>query len=298
MSESTDPSDRPDWPDWPADRCRRAGDAGPPDLPVLQPSAPPGDAPQQRPNFCTRCGAPWQPDWAVCPHCADSAAASVCPPRPADSAGPRRPVAAALSLYFTLLAFSTAAMILVLTEAAGEVAADVFISAAHSVVVLLWLIKLLPQVRSGLAEPGPALSYAVAVGLGCATALVAEVTVRFLVATIGIEEMKYSPPLIEAGFGWPMIVVLICVQPAVIEELAFRGAILGVLRDLLGTREAVIVSALMFMILHLAILSFPHLLLVGLALGYLRVRTKSLYPCMVMHFTHNLLVILAEATGI
>ena len=95
-----------------------------------------------------------------------------------------------------------------------------------------------------------------------------------------------------------MIVVLICVQPAVIEELAFRGAILGVLRDLLGTREAVIVSALMFMILHLAILSFPHLLLVGLALGYLRVRTKSLYPCMVMHFTHNLLVILAEATGI
>jgi membrane protease YdiL (CAAX protease family) len=64
------------------------------------------------------------------------------------------------------------------------------------------------------------------------------------------------------------------------------------------TREAVLISALMFMVLHLAVLSFPHLLVIGLVLGYVRVRSGSLYPCMLLHFTHNLLVVLAEMKGL
>ncbi len=37
--------------------------------------------------------------------------------------------------------------------------------------------------------------------------------------------------------------------------------------------------------------------LMGLCLGWLRVRSGSLYPCIAMHFTHNLLAILAEMGG-
>jgi len=42
------------------------------------------------------------------------------------------------------------------------------------------------------------------------------------------------------------------------------------------------------MMIHLSVPSFPHLFLMGLALGYLRSRTGSLYAGMVLHFTHNL----------
>ncbi|NQT11773.1 MAG: CPBP family intramembrane metalloprotease, partial [Planctomycetes bacterium] len=72
---------------------------------------------------------------------------------------------------------------------------------------------------------------------------------------------------------------------------------LEALQGTLGPRDALIVSALMFMVLHVAVLSFPHLLLMGLVLGYLRMKSGSLYPCMVLHFTHNLLVILVEMGG-
>ena len=79
-----------------------------------------------------------------------------------------------------------------------------------------------------------------------------------------------------------------------VEELAFRGFIQSSLMRVLGTYESVFVSALMFGILHLSIPSMPHLFLIGVVLGWLRVRTGSLYPGMLMHLTHNLLVVLAE----
>jgi membrane protease YdiL (CAAX protease family) len=45
------------------------------------------------------------------------------------------------------------------------------------------------------------------------------------------------------------------------------------------------------MILHLAIPSFPHLFVMGVALGWLRVHTGSLYPGMLLHFCHNLICV-------
>ena len=114
---------------------------------------------------------------------------------------------------------------------------------------------------------------------------------------LDVEEPKCAEPILGAGYGWGTVILVFCIQPAVIEELAFRGVILGSLRRVLGRRDAVIVSALMFMVLHLSVLSFPHLLLIGLVLGYLRIRSGSLYPCMVLHFTHNFMAIMAEAAG-
>lgn len=83
-------------------------------------------------------------------------------------------------------------------------------------------------------------------------------------------------------------------QPAVVEELAFRGVIQGALGRVLRMGEAVAVAALMFMILHLMPLSFPHLFLIGLAAGWLRARSGSLYPPMLLHFLHNGLVVASE----
>jgi membrane protease YdiL (CAAX protease family) len=47
----------------------------------------------------------------------------------------------------------------------------------------------------------------------------------------------------------------------------------------------------------MSIPSLPHLLILGVVLGWLRVKTGSLYPGMLLHFSHNFLVILSERTG-
>ena len=58
--------------------------------------------------------------------------------------------------------------------------------------------------------------------------------------------------------------------------------------------ETVIVTAAIFAILHLNLASFVHLLVIGLALGLVRLRSGSVYPGMILHFTHNFLCILTE----
>lgn len=259
-----------------------------------EPGAP---APAVRPNFCARCGAPWDPSWTHCPLCAAGTATP--PPLPPTAFGrPReRPIRSALSLYFTLLGFSVLGMILAVAGALSEVSADVFVSVAFCAVVLVWVLRGFRRIRPGLLCAGKLWWYPAGAGLACLTFAAAALAVRLLVS-LGGQELNYSQSFLDAGYGWAGVILFVCVQPAVAEELAFRGVILSALRGILGLRDAVIVSALMFMVLHLAVLSFPHLLVIGLVLGYVRVRSGSLYPCMVLHFTHNLLVVLAEMKGL
>ncbi|HYE31894.1 MAG TPA: CPBP family intramembrane glutamic endopeptidase [Methylomirabilota bacterium] len=130
--------------------------------------------------------------------------------------------------------------------------------------------------------------------LATPTYVAAHFTVEWLVA-LGIQDVNYLLIFQEEGYGLGWAVLLVCVQPAIVEEVAFRGVVQGSLNGVLGSRQALWVSALMFAILHLSIPSLPHLLALGLVLGWFRNRTNSLVPGMFLHFTHNLLVILHEA---
>jgi membrane protease YdiL (CAAX protease family) len=99
--------------------------------------------------------------------------------------------------------------------------------------------------------------------------------------------------------GWSLFAMLIPVSlaPAVFEELAFRGVIQSNLEKLLSERDAWIIQAALFSVLHLSPLIFPSHFFMGLFLGWLRRRTKSLYPGMVLHATWNGIVVLAELGG-
>ena len=56
------------------------------------------------------------------------------------------------------------------------------------------------------------------------------------------------------------------------------------------TRAIVLASAL-FMAMHLSVLSAPYLFALGLLLGWTKWKTGSLYPSMLVHFLHNLIVL-------
>ena len=127
--------------------------------------------------------------------------------------------------------------------------------------------------------------------------LVAYTVVSLLHRAVEVPIIGYLKSYTDAGYGFGAAVLMICVQPAIFEELGFRGVILTALEPVLGPREALLVSALIFAILHLSIPSIPHLFLMGIVLAWLRQKTGSLYAGMVAHFTHNLLVLLAERHG-
>lgn len=95
--------------------------------------------------------------------------------------------------------------------------------------------------------------------------------------------------------------------PAVCEELLFRGVLLPALLTRQRASTAVLLSAGLFAALHVAptadggvtLYQVPQALLVGLALGVLRLRSGSLLPGILAHTLYNAttfaLVMLAES---
>ena len=110
---------------------------------------------------------------------------------------------------------------------------------------------------------------------------------------------QFGLPLIEDELAqrrdWMMFLAL-CVQPAVVEELYFRGLAFKALPAVMGRHTAVWISALMFGLAHIAVpLSMPYLILVGVCLGYLRVASGTVFLPICVHFVHNLVVVLMQS---
>jgi membrane protease YdiL (CAAX protease family) len=130
------------------------------------------------------------------------------------------------------------------------------------------------------------------------TFLVATIAVMLMDTLPGMTEFDYLSIFTRAGRGFGFATLMIAVQPAIFEEIAFRGLVFDALFTVTGSGvETVLASAAMFAILHLSVPSFPHLFLMGAVLGLLRLRTGSLYPGMLLHFTHNFLCLLADRNG-
>lgn len=94
--------------------------------------------------------------------------------------------------------------------------------------------------------------------------------------------------------GW-LTFVVVCIQPAIVEEVYCRGFAMGLLRRVTGSHAAVWIAAAMFAMMHVAVLlSIPYLFLVGLLLGYLRLASGTIWLPIIVHFLHNLAVLLRE----
>src|SRR5262249_40034250 len=93
-------------------------------------------------------------------------------------------------------------------------------------------------------------------------------------------------------------IVVFALVPAVCEELAFRGFILSGLEHQHRTRSAILLSALMFGFLHVLLSLFQQLFnatLLGIVLGLLAVRSRSILPGIVFHFINNALGVVMGA---
>ncbi len=88
----------------------------------------------------------------------------------------------------------------------------------------------------------------------------------------------------------PMWVLLICVSmmPALCEELAFRGVVFHLLG---GRRAAVWGQAVLFGLVHGSIYRFLPTFALGLVLGELRLRSRSVWPGIIAHALTNAILL-------
>jgi sodium transport system permease protein len=100
------------------------------------------------------------------------------------------------------------------------------------------------------------------------------------------EQMKPLLVLFKEAPLW-QLVLLIAVAPAICEELAFRGFILSGLRHLGHKWGAIVLASAFFGLTHGILQQSLAACVVGVVIGYVAVKTGSIFPCMLYHFVHN-----------
>ncbi|NMB75857.1 MAG: CPBP family intramembrane metalloprotease [Myxococcales bacterium] len=116
----------------------------------------------------------------------------------------------------------------------------------------------------------------------------------FLVSLLGVETLNEAEDFVRAG--WPVFAMLVVgsLLPAAIEEVAFRGVVQAAFEEVGNAREAILIQAGMFAFLHLSPVVFVSHFGFGWVLGYLRLRSRSLLPGMLVHALWNAWVILGD----
>lgn len=111
---------------------------------------------------------------------------------------------------------------------------------------------------------------------------------------LGIPLIHITASFVKSA--WPVwsIYLAISVLPAIIEELTFRGVIQTSLEQVVSRRDAWLIQAALFSILHLLPAMFPSHFAMGLCFGFLRNKSKSLYPGMMLHAAWNALAVYNE----
>ncbi len=96
--------------------------------------------------------------------------------------------------------------------------------------------------------------------------------------------------IMDNPFGYLMI----CLFAPLVEEVVFRGAIL---KSLLGSFKnhwiAILISAIAFALVHGNLAQMPHALAVGVLLGWMYYRTKSILPGVTLHWVNNTIAYIA-----
>ena len=82
------------------------------------------------------------------------------------------------------------------------------------------------------------------------------------------------------------------------EELLYRGVLYGRIKDWLDARHAIVISAVIFGIVHLNLVQFLYAFLMGLLLAWFTERYHSFIPAFFGHAAANILSILRQELGI
>ncbi len=86
---------------------------------------------------------------------------------------------------------------------------------------------------------------------------------------------------------------VVAVVAPIVEELTFRGLGYSLIAERYGKWVAIVAIGLLFAAAHGLVQAFPELAALGFALAWLRARTDSVYPGMIVHSIFNSLALSA-----
>lgn len=147
-------------------------------------------------------------------------------------------------------------------------------------------IRISGLIRFRLPKFKEALPY---VFLGVGFCAVANITVSYMGSFFSMFGVEYN---VDYGdnptgfFGFMLTFISTAIIPPLTEEFAFRGIVLGSLKKY-GNAFAIITSAIIFGVIHGNFQQMPFAFLVGLVLGFVTVKTGSIWTAVIIHAFNN-----------
>ncbi len=128
-----------------------------------------------------------------------------------------------------------------------------------------------------------------AIGVGAQAALVRLLYAPILLFTDDLDVSEPARELVDKadGLGIALLVLVVVVGAAVIEEVFFRGLMLRAFEDRWHPRVALGASSIVFGLIHFQPLQFPALAMFGLISGYLAQRYGRLGRAIWAHVGFN-----------
>ncbi len=144
--------------------------------------------------------------------------------------------------------------------------------------------------------------------IGISFCTISNLTVSYLSGIFEGFGIKYETPdiaLPQGIFGFILTFIATSIVPGLVEEFACRGLMLGALKKY-GSGFAIITTAIVFGVLHGNFQQMPFAFMVGLVLGFITVKTGSIWISVFVHAFNNaisvvnqyLLVSFSETTQI
>lgn len=104
--------------------------------------------------------------------------------------------------------------------------------------------------------------------------------------SFNVELTSPEIPMAEGVSGIILTFFRVAVTAAIVEEIAFRGYVMGTLR-FYGDGFAIAVSSVVFAAMHGNMVQAPFALMAGIALGYLSVKTGTIWTGIIIHALNN-----------
>ncbi|MBQ7053829.1 MAG: CPBP family intramembrane metalloprotease [Oscillospiraceae bacterium] len=112
-----------------------------------------------------------------------------------------------------------------------------------------------------------------------------------LLSSFGIELSGGDYSLSETVEDFVFQTINIALLPALVEEFALRCVIMQPLRKY-GDKFAIIMSSLVFALMHGNMIQIPFAFVAGLAIGYFVIATRSIWTGVAIHLINNLLSVI------
>lgn len=119
----------------------------------------------------------------------------------------------------------------------------------------------------------------------------------FFIDLIGRETSEETKKLSEfiSGLSGAKIIpaiLVIALLPAVFEEALFRGVILNGCERSMGSVRTILIVGFCFALFHGSVEQTVYQFLAGCLFAFVAIRSRSILPCMLMHFANNALVLI------